>query len=188
MGHHKQVGVGLGQYEYRDGPLISRTMNLYYNIIPGFMGCAWIYRAEVVREVGGFDENIKGAGEDMDLLARIQEKGWASATIKGAAFFHNYRVTLKDFWCEQSWFGYGSRYLANKFKRLFPFWRNIPPASLIRALQVTSRAYRSTHRKTSFFIPPLIMFGNMAWICGFLRAFVNGYGAKSMSNAYERSR
>src|SRR5208282_6002886 len=181
MNANPRVGVGLGRYMYQEGNWISSTWNLYHYTMQDFVGCAFIFRRDAVRSVRGFDEQIKGAGEDVDLIARMQSKGWLSAMNERAEFFHNYRATMKDFWLEHSWFGYGGYYLALKNRRLFsPSW-NLPPGKLVHGLRTASKAYRTTGRKISFLILPLLLFGNLAWWSGFLNAVTHRYGREGKS-------
>src|SRR5208282_5448025 len=112
MDTNGRIGIGLGKYMYKEGNWISTTWNLYHHTMQDFVGCAFICRKDAVRSVSGFDEKIIGAGEDVDLIMRMQSKGWSSAMNERAEFFHNYRATLRDFWLEHSWFGYGGYYLA----------------------------------------------------------------------------
>src|SRR5208282_5767671 len=176
MNANRRVGIGLGKYMYKEGNWIASTWNLYHHTMQDFVGCAFICRKDAVRSVSGFDEKIKGAGEDVDLIARMQSNGWSSAMNGRAEFFHDYRATLRDFWSEHSWFGYGGYYLALKNRRLFPPSRNLPPGKLVHGLRTASKAYRATRRKISFLIPPLLLFGNIAWWSGFLKAVIHGYG------------
>jgi len=178
MEGNRRVGIGLGRYGYKEGNWLSNAWNLYHSTMQDFVGCAFICRCDAVRSVGGFDPKIKGAGEDVDLIARMQSKGWSTAMSKKAEFFHNYRATLRGFWSEHSWFGYGGYYLALKDQRLFSPSRNLPPGKLIHGLRTASNAYRTTRRKISFLIPPLLLFGNLAWWAGFLNAVLQRYGHK----------
>ena len=176
MDANRRVGIGLGRYMYKEGNWLSSAWNLYHSTMQDFVGCAFICRCDAVRSVGGFDPKIKGAGEDVDLIARMQSRGWLAAMSERAEFFHNYRATLSGFWSEHSWFGYGGYYLALKNQRLFSPSRNLPPGKLIHGLRTASKAYSSTRRKISFLIPPLLLFGNMAWWTGFLKAVIQRYG------------
>ncbi|HKM78525.1 MAG TPA: glycosyltransferase family A protein [Candidatus Bathyarchaeia archaeon] len=187
MNTNPRVGVGLGRYMYQEGNWISSTWNLYHYTMQDFVGCAFIFRRDAVRSVNGFDEQIKGAGEDVDLITRMQSKGWSSAMNERAEFFHNYRATMRDFWLEHSWFGYGGYYLALKNRNLFPPSRNLPHGKLVHGLRTASRAYRTTGCKISFLILPLLLFGNLAWWSGFLNALTHRYGRKG-NTAHAQSR
>jgi len=176
MDGSRRLGIGLGRYMYKEGNWLASAWNLYHSTMQDFVGCAFICRCDAVRSVGGFDSKIKGAGEDVDLIARMQSKGWSTAMNNRAEFFHHYRATLRGFWSEHSWFGYGGYYLALKNQRLFPPSRNLPPGKLIHGLRTASTAYRSTRRKISFLIPPLLLLGNVAYWTGFLKAVLQRYG------------
>ena len=133
------------------------------------------YRREALREVGGFDENMRGT-EDKDVILRIRKKGWALSVNEKAGFYHNCRESLREFWKEQAWFGSGNHYLNHKYGCLNPLWRSIPAGSFIYGLELATKSYRLTNRKTSFLIPPLLTFAKIAWWFGFITAHMNGYG------------
>jgi len=177
---HPTVGVGLGRYLYKEGGgLLSSTWNLYLSASPSFIGCAFTFRKEAIRDANGFDEKIRGAGEEVDLIARIRSKGWEIAVTERAKFYHNRRWTVRSFWSEQSWFGHAGYYLALKDRRSFPPSPNMPAGQLIYGLRVASKTYRSTRRKISFFILPLLLLKSVAWCFGFLRAAIQGYGIRN---------
>lgn len=48
------------------------------------------FRAQALREVGGFDEHLTGYGfmEDQDIAARIRAAGWEMRYLPGATFYH----------------------------------------------------------------------------------------------------
>ena len=72
--------------------------------LPGTSGS--IYRVKATRQVGGFDENIQGACEDVDTAYRILSSGWR-IYITGVEFFIDYNERLKDVWDKSFWYGYG---------------------------------------------------------------------------------
>jgi len=128
-----------------------------------------ICRTIAFRNVGGFDQKIKGAGEDLDILERLQSNGWLRSINEEAEYIHEPEVTLKNIWTHQSWFGYGGYYLARKYHGMFHPWRNLPPGELINAIRVARRVYRSTRRKIVFLILPIFIFKGTAWWVGFVR-------------------
>jgi GT2 family glycosyltransferase len=174
MDRNPQVAVGLGRYLFKAGNLISTTWNLYQSTMNEFVGCAFIVRTDATRMVRGFDENIKGASEDIDLILRLQAEGWSTAVIESAGFYHNYRSSLKAFWREHQWFGYGDHYLLRKYVHRLPVWRNSPAAQLLQGLRMAAKAYRAKKCKVSFLIPVFLMIGNMAWWSGYLKAVWHG--------------
>jgi len=168
---HPRVGVGLGRYMYEEGKsLLSNTWNLCLSAFPGFVGCAFSFRKDAVRDAGGFDEQIKGAGEEVELITRIQAKGWESAVTESAGFYHNHRWTLRSSWSEHSWFGYSGYYLMCKNRQLFSPLPNLTPGQLVHGFRMASKIHRATRRKISFLILPLLVLSSIAWTCGFLQA------------------
>jgi glycosyltransferase involved in cell wall biosynthesis len=177
MEENPDVGVAFGRPMHQEGTLVSTVWDLHCYATGGFMGNdATIYRSEALRQAGGFDANIKGAAEDRDLIARIRAKGWLVSTNEKARFFHKCRENFKDFWDEQSWFGYGDHYINHKNKNMDPMWRKLPIGSFTYGLRMALKAYELTHRKTSFLIPLQMVLGNIAWWFGFIKGHMDSYG------------
>ena len=174
---HPRVAVVAGRFMYKDmGNWLSNIWNLYSSAFAGKMGSIWVCRTDALRSVGGFDEAIRGASEDSDILARLKSSGWSSAANERAKFFHNSRQTLTSFWSHHAWYGYGGYYFARKHRGLARPWGDLPPGRLIEGLRLAPRAYRSTRRKVIFLILPLLIFASMAWSFGFVRAAIHRYG------------
>ena len=178
MDAHPRVGVAVGRYMYQEGPPISLLWSLYNHIawIEYFGNDATIYRREAIDEAGGFDTKIKGACEDLDIIIRLQANGWLHCVNANAAFHHTCRDTLRDFWTEQTWYGYGEHYISHKHKDLYDRQRGFPIVSPVHRLRSAARAYDFSHRKLSFLMPLLLTFAGMAWRIGFTRAHADGYG------------
>jgi glycosyltransferase involved in cell wall biosynthesis len=170
-----QVGISAGRHMYKKGGLISAVWSLH-NYAVKFGYDALVCRFDAVKQVGGFDEQIRGAAEDQDLIMRIKAKGWTIAINDEARFYHACRENLRDFWNEQAWYGYGSHYLDHKTNNTVPLWRNIPAGSFIHGLKLSLQAYESTRERISFLIPLQMVFGNVAWWFGYLKSHLNGYG------------
>ena len=175
MNNNTRLGVGLGRYLYKSGSLISSSWNMYQSMMDEFVGCAFVFRVDAVRMVHGFDENIKGAAEDVDLILRLNRRGWLTAVNQNAGFYHNYRETFVDFWLEHRWFGYGYYYLTHKHKNAFSAWGNTPQAKLLHGLRIASKTYRVTRCKMIFLIPVLLVIANMASWSGYLSAALHRY-------------
>jgi glycosyltransferase involved in cell wall biosynthesis len=170
MRSNVRIGVGLGRYLYKPGTLVCSSWNLYQNTEDEFIGCAFVFRANAIASVHGFDEKITGASEDVDIVYRLRRNGWLVVTIEDAGFYHNYRSTVRGFWQEHRWFGYGGYWLAHKHGRAFAAWRNSPHAKLLYGLKAASRAYKVTRLKISFVIPVLLLIADAAWWSGYLSA------------------
>jgi len=131
-------------------------------------GC--VYRVKAIREVGGFDSDIKGALEDLDAEYRIGELGWLTYFITDAVFHDRRKETWSAIWNENFWYGYGGHYFLHKYRKR-------PSASSILAgLRRTSVAYKLTHRKIVFLFPLQYSFKKIAWYFGFIKAHIHGYG------------
>lgn len=59
----------------------------------------------VIREVGGFNVSIKGAGEDIDLIARTLRNGYRVVVNPRALIYHRMRESWRDLFKEVSWWG-----------------------------------------------------------------------------------
>ncbi len=176
MEENPRVGVAFGKPMFQRGTIFSSIWNLYQYSTGGFSGNdATIYRLEVLRKVGGFDPNIKGAGEDNDILRRIQGEGWSVSINERAKFFHKNRRNLKDFLAERSWFGYGGHYFSHK-TNTSPSWRDNPFGAFKYGLNTAFKVYRKTHTMISFLIPAPVVLSNLSWWSGYYKAHVDGYG------------
>jgi glycosyltransferase involved in cell wall biosynthesis len=165
---------------YSRGTLVSNITALFNYADECSRGStATIFRTEAVLQVGGFDISIKGAAEDIDLIARIQANGWSVSVNDKARFSHKFRESIGEFWREQTWFGYGSHYFNHKNKDATPEWRNLPFGYFIFTLRIAFKAYRLTLRKISFLIPLQMTLGNISWWFGFINAHFDGYGHNS---------
>jgi GT2 family glycosyltransferase len=176
MKKNPKVATAIGEYMFKEGNLISTIWCLASHISGfGLGNDATIYRSEALRQVGGFDKNMRGT-EDKDVILRIRKKGWSFLVNEKAGFYHNCRESFKGFWKEQAWFGSGNHYLNHKHGPLRPLWLSLPAVSFINGLELSIKSYRLTNRKISFLISPLIVLGNIAWWFGFIKAHINGYG------------
>ena len=180
MEENPDVGIAFGKpmhQEARARNLVSTVLDLFGYATGGFIGTdATIFRTRALTQVGGFDTNIRGAAEDIDLITRIQAKGWLSSTNENARFFHEWKNDLRGFWNEQSWFGYGDHYIHHKHRNIDPAWHKLPVGVFVYGLRMARKAYGLTHREISFLIPLQMVFGNIAWWSGFIKGHIDGYG------------
>jgi GT2 family glycosyltransferase len=68
-------------------------------------GCNMAFRTTALREVGGFDERFRAAGDDVDLCWRLQDAGETLGFSAGAVVTHRRRDTVRRYLRQQ--FGYG---------------------------------------------------------------------------------
>jgi len=78
-----------------------------------------IFRVSAIRDVGGFDTAIEGAGEDADLFIRLKIAGWAIGLNRETKIYHYMRDTWRGLWKESVWFGYATHYLTAKHRLFF---------------------------------------------------------------------
>lgn len=177
MEENPNIGVAIGRSVYQEGNLLQKVRDLHDFSIGGFVAFnATIIRTKALRKIGGFDEKIRGAGEDRDLIVRVKADGWLVLVNDNARFFHKNRETLREFWNESKWFGYGDHYFNHKHLNIDPAWRKLPAGFFIHELKIAMKAYSLSHLKISFLIPFQMTFGNLAWWLGFLKAHIDRYG------------
>jgi len=146
--------------------LYSKTSSLESKL-PGTGGA--IYRVEAIRQVGGFDNRIKGTGEDQDAAFRIKEKGWLIKRSP-AVFYEKRGPTWSSIWKKWVWYGLGDYDLYRKNRKIFSLFKMNPLAGFINGLLHIVEAYRLTNRKSVFLLPFHITFEMTAWCIGFTKA------------------
>jgi len=130
-----------------------------------------IQRVKVLRQVGGFDENLRGYGEDFDLEIRVRDKGHLLCTIDTE--FQDYErrsLTWNILWNKYWLRGYYSYYFSRKNKGIIKHYRMFPPAAFVAGLLQAPKLYRLTHQRVVFLVPIESTFKIFAWYCGFWRA------------------
>jgi len=177
-----RVGIGKGKYGmYAKANLIGTLENMEFVIInvrikrkansaPLGTGGS-IYRIEAIRQVGGFDQNIRGSGEDRDAEYRIRADGW-SLEIIPAVFYERRRKTWKSLWNEYFWHGRGGAYIFGKSKWIVNLYKLWPPVAFMIEFSRVARAYKLTRRKTALLLPLHYAFKRTAWFFGFLRGLL----------------
>jgi len=189
MEQNPQVGVATGKYIYREAqstlPAMLESLGKYVGSIE-FTNTrehrglppndASIYRVKSSKQVGGFDEKIKGASEDEDIIIRMRKKGWLIAVNEKAKYYAFPRETWQDLWIERSWFGYGKHYLGHKHRDLRVCRRSIPLIFFFVGFRVGLKAYKLTLQKKSFLLPLVYVFTTIAWWFGFIKGHIEGYG------------
>lgn len=134
--------------------------------LPGTGGAT--FRVEAARQVGGFDENISGAGEDIDIAFRIKQSGWS--IIRGEAKFyeaHGQLSTWKTLWKRYFNHGIECREISNKQSSFFSIYRMNPFASFVAGLHYAVFGYKMTRLKVAIIVPFHYTLKMTAWFCGF---------------------
>lgn len=90
-------------------------------------GAAMFMRADVYREVGGFDERFFMFYEDVDLGWRLNLLGYRVRYVPGSLAYHRHHVSIKKFG------NYRESYLLER-NALMSMYKNLDDASLAKAL------------------------------------------------------
>lgn len=133
-----------------------------------------ICRLDALKQTGGFDLQIKGAGEDIDIAAKMLKAGW-ELKFGQAEFFHGFKETWKELWTQYFWYGYGTHYVSHKHKGIVQLWTRIPMVTFFSGLLNSISAYRVNYRALSFVMPLHNVFKQTAWCFGFARAHLDNY-------------
>lgn len=133
----------------------------------GTAGC--IYRISAIRQVGGFDENIRSAGEDTEAAYRINKAGWLLVLANDTTFYVSRPNTWNKIWKTYFMYGYNLHYIYRKDKNIITLCKMLPMVSLIAGLLDSFVAYRLTRRKLVFLLPLHYFFRMTAWFLGFAR-------------------
>jgi glycosyltransferase involved in cell wall biosynthesis len=188
MEKNRSVAIAGGKYGLHQGQgAVADLENLVYAVdsvygekgaskfghLPGTEGA--IYRVEAIRQAGGFDSNIKGAAEDSELAYRLISSGW-ELRVTNQVFVESTRPSLFSLWRQYLWYGYGGHFIFHKDVGMLTLWKMTPPAGFVAGLLRSSGAYDLTHRKIVFLLPLHYTFKRIAWILGFFKAHLDGYG------------
>lgn len=186
MEQNPTVGIASGRFKFRpEDNLISTlegiewTVNYYQcenkeilNPLGHFCGGGGgsIYRIDAIRQVDGFDDRIRGSGEDFDAEFKVTKAGWSLYFATEAEFYHKCKKTWSALWRENLWYGYGGHYLLHKKRKA------TAPTAVLSGLRYLSVGYKLTHRKVVFLFPLQQAFKKIAWLFGFIKAHLDGYG------------
>ncbi len=154
--------------------------NVGMKAVPAIVAAAGSsFRLDALKQVGNFDSNIKGAGEDVEIAFRIKSAGWLLAINQEV--LHRNRERWKDLWEEYFWWGYGGHYVSRKFPRSLLLWREFPPVALAFGILHAFRAFKITHLKACFLLPLHHVFTATAWFTGFVKSHIDGYDPRHLS-------
>jgi glycosyltransferase involved in cell wall biosynthesis len=133
------------------------------------------FRATAVRHAGGFDEKIKGAGEDTDLILRIKKAGWQLKPNLAELYeLHNGLSKPRDLWKKYFWYGYGCQKSFQQTRRAFSLPRMTPMAAFFAGMFYSFPAYKFLYQKQVFLLPLHFGFKHVAWTFGFIRGQIQG--------------
>jgi glycosyltransferase involved in cell wall biosynthesis len=134
-----------------------------------------IVRVQAVKQVGGFDTHIRGAGEDVDLVLRMERAGWKFSVIEKTELYHTI-CPWRQFFQKRVRSGYGYHYRLHNRTVVKVLWDQMFPITLLVGLNDARSAYRLTRQKASFLLPFWYCIRSIPWFIGFGKSHIDGYG------------
>ncbi len=78
-------------------------------------GCNMAFRRDRLLAIGGFDEQFRIAGDDVDVCWRLQARGWKLGFSPAAVVWHHRRNTVKGYFKQQLNYGRAEAMLERKW-------------------------------------------------------------------------
>jgi glycosyltransferase involved in cell wall biosynthesis len=166
----------LEAYSRAAGKMVDFSSEKAYSKALGTSGS--IYRVEAIRQIGGFDKNIKGYCEDWDVEIRVKANGWLLHSIDANFLdYERHGVSWKNLWSRYWRRGYDTHYFLHKDKNaeLIRHYRMFPPAAFLLGIFHAHKLFKMTHRKEVFLLPLQYVFKMTAWYIGFARSHLDSY-------------
>ena len=133
------------------------------------------FRTKAIKQAGGFDESIKGAGEDTDLILRIKKAGWLLQPNMAELYeLHSGLSKPKDLWKKYFWYGYGCQKSYRQTGSAFSLPRMTPIAGFVTGMFYSFPAYKFLYQKQVFLLPLHFGFKHVAWTFGFMKGQLQG--------------
>src|ERR1051325_6748060 len=78
-------------------------------------GCNMAFRKAALLDIGVFDEQVRAAGDDVDICWRLQEKGFTLGFSPAAMVWHHRRNSVLAYWNQQVGYGKAEALLERKW-------------------------------------------------------------------------
>jgi len=176
MEKNPKVGIAKGKYgpiaaerlvEYLENiTWVARSNRKVEEALPGTGGA--VYRVRAIRQVEGFDNELKGAGEDREAAYRIKAAGWRIRRTS-AVFYEKRKKTWKSLWREKLWKGCGLSKTLRKHPDIFRVYFVTPLVGFLVGLLLSFVAYRLTGQKKVYLLPFHLTFVTTAIFLGYLK-------------------
>ena len=82
-------------------------------------GCNMAFLRSALEAVGGFDDAVRVAGDDVDMCWRLQERGWKLGFSPSAQVWHRRRNSLRAYWRQQTGYGKAEALLEKKWPKKY---------------------------------------------------------------------
>ena len=192
MEEHPEIAAAKGKQALESGSNLLGTLETYgraatrmvdyeseksFTKSLGTGGC--IYRVEVLRKVGKFDENFRGYGEDFDLELRIKRAGYSFSTVNSEfKDYERYGLSWKNLWSRYMLRGFYSHYFLHKNVGLIKHYKTLPPVAFLSGFVYAHRLFKVTRQNVVFLLPFPYGFKMVAWYFGFLKSHLSSYQPK----------
>ncbi len=135
-----------------------------------------MYRIEAIRQLGGFDEKLKGYGEDQDIEIRVRTNGWSLATTDAEfSDYEKYGLAWRDLWTRYWLRGYYTHYFLHKNPGTLRHYKMFPPAAFLSGIISANTLFRLTCQKAVFLLPFQNLFKMSAWYIGFIKSRLDSH-------------
>lgn len=193
MKQHPKVGIVKGKQALQSGGNMLATLEAYSRAAGRMVDYqserarskslgtgGSMYRLEAIRQLGGFDENLKGYGEDQDIEIRVRADGWSLATTDAKfSDYERYGLAWRSLWRRYWLRGYHTHYFLHKNRGLLKHYRMLPPTAVLAGLFHASTLFKSTGEKKVFLLPFQYALKMSAWYFGFIKGHLDSYEPKS---------
>lgn len=85
-------------------------------------GCNLVIRKQALEAIGGFREEFKTAGDDVDVCWRLQQQGWRLRFVPAAIVWHHRRFTVKAYLRQQRGYGHAEAMLIRRYPEKFAWF------------------------------------------------------------------
>jgi glycosyltransferase involved in cell wall biosynthesis len=189
MEKHPEVGIAKGRQSLEPGGNLLSTLEAYSRAAGRMVNYqskkarskalgtgGSIYRLEAIKQAGGFDENLRGYGEDWDAEIRVRDKGWSLLVVDVEFLDYERRGLAWNSLWKRYWIrGFYTHYFLHKNKGLLKLYRMLPPAAFLGGVLQSRKLFRLTGQKLVFLLPLEHTFKTSAWLMGFVKSHVNSY-------------
>ncbi len=178
INNNPKSGIAIGQLGILPGQSTLQVLEMFPYILscsknawrypyklPGT--CAAIHRLSAAKDIGGFDYELKGTGEDVEFAIRMLQAGWLIEQGNGVFFeINDEMIDIRQLWNKYVNNGCHGRKLYAK-KKFISFYKINPFSSFFAGLLFSIDAYRLKKRKIALLLPFYYSFKMMAWLYGF---------------------
>lgn len=132
VANQKLAGVGGANVPPKEGTTFQSAIGIAFNSFLGSLGSIQakpmkqnsvvfsiscsnsLFQKRALLDVGMFSEELGNQGEDWDLGAKLQKKGWQVYGIPDCVIWHHFRATPQAFWKNMVFYGDGRMRLIKK--------------------------------------------------------------------------